>query len=1394
MFDFIAKLFGGGQEEQKKKKPQQALPFDGPFRNAEFARQNAVQQASLGRRSLNPQLATAPAPQRQQFQVPSVRPAQVLLSRPQPQVKPSNPIESLGRMAAGSNEKFFGEGARNIVRLANTLGGDLLNPNQQQIEKKTNDFLRSTGQVNRQGIAPLSQGIDRSKTSFKVGQAAGDIQRTAAEIAASTIPAVKAERLLQGSLATRGILQGGSVGQRIGRNIIPTVGSGALSSAITQGQNTAQNAAENFGTGAAIDAASTLLGPLGSAISRSTRARRGVNSLPAGQAYTTPQMNRNPQRSPEAYRNRNERVHSLPEIPQRELQEILRPDIYHERSYGAGQIQTSDASLTAGLRPQTQIQLPTQARATISNPENYPYKKDSRIKIPDNNDTSIDQSQVRTRGFASSVLDSSNLPPEMRQGLMNKDLTYNVRNTQDLVNRAGKTVENDLREAERIASAGSDDEAQAIGLELLRKYQDEGNYDAAINRVEDIAKKATENGRASQILAAYGKLTPEGALRFTQRQIDKYNESRKLTGSDKAARLTPDKAAELSNIAKKVQSLPDGADKDIAVAELTKVMNTVAPTPLMQKVTSIWRAGLLTSARTLEGGIIGNTTKALLDLPSQAIGAGIDKLITAPLFNNGVRSNIFTLKGSVSGAKEGVKQARDYLKTGIDPRDTASGFDMKGINWEDGNKTLNAVGKGSDLVYRTLGAIDNPFYYSAKGRANFEEAFIEASRRGLKGAEAKDFATDYVNNMSSASQDAATESAKEAVFQNDTILGDFASKLKALPQTIKNPAKRDFTQAIVDFTIPFAKIPGAVATALVDYSPAPGIIKTISALVNNSKGADVDVRALNASIGKSTTGTIGGVWLGSQLYDKGIITLEEPSDAKERQLWQAEGKQKFAIKIGNEWKSMNYIQPLGGLMALGGGYNRAMKEHGDPGKSLITAAATGLKSVTEQSFLQGLSGTVDAIQDPARYAPSLVNSKVGSVIPNFVRDIARATDTAERETNSPIDALNNGIPGLRQNSLPQRDLYGEEIKTRQSPAGVMLDPFKSTQAKNDPVTSELRRLYTVDKDTSVVPTKIDKNQSIGGNKLELSPEQLDKLEGTAGPATKQALDYLIQQPSYQKLADEDKNRLIRKAIDNTRFNARKELASTETFKDKMGTSVSVDPNSLGKFRTPVGSIASSSASTRKTSSLPEGRPERSFLDAASSLSKEDRTKWAAKPVSGEYKPLIDGINKIKPKDLPALPSTNEVAELYSKFQEEKAANKWSPLQTQKESGRLLRDGYKTMLNPDQKFLASLSDADLIQAAQSGKIKKSDIDTLVALDDVFDQLGLSKSIGKKARGVLGYSGGTSRSSGRSGRKSKGGGRKAVGFKAPDKSLYNRIQSTAAIRKLLANAKVTKKGKS
>lgn len=155
------------------------------------------------------------------------------------------------------------------------------------------------------------------------------------------------------------------------------------------------------------------------------------------------------------------------------------------------------------------------------------------------------------------------------------------------------------------------------------------------------------------------------------------------------------------------------------------------------------------------------------------------------------------------------------------------------------------------------------------------------------------------------------------------------------------------------------------------------------------------------------------------------------------------------------------------------------------------------------------------------------------------------------------------------------------------------------------------------------------------------------------------------------------------------------------------------------------------------SKLNKGSKSYKLLDNSSELTTEEAKAWSKEKVSPEYRTLVDNVNSAVPKGLPKVPETNEVAKLYAEFEKNKADSNWSELQNKRESKKVLVEAYKTQLTDNEKFIGTLSDNDIVTAYENGEVSKDEIKRLLVLDETLVKLGMSATIGNKARNKLGY---------------------------------------------------------
>jgi hypothetical protein len=161
---------------------------------------------------------------------------------------------------------------------------------------------------------------------------------------------------------------------------------------------------------------------------------------------------------------------------------------------------------------------------------------------------------------------------------------------------------------------------------------------------------------------------------------------------------------------------------------------------------------------------------------------------------------------------------------------------------------------------------------------------------------------------------------------------------------------------------------------------------------------------------------------------------------KEAAQWKLEGKQANSVLVNGKWRSIGSIGPEN-LVILAG--SKAQRELSPTGGGVGQLAAGIGKDFLSQSLLQGVQGPLNALNDPQRYAQQYAQGLASSVIPNIVKDVAKATDPIARDSKGIASSLKASIPIVRKSLNPQRDALGKVVAQEPSGIGAFVDLFNS---------------------------------------------------------------------------------------------------------------------------------------------------------------------------------------------------------------------------------------------------------------------------------------------------------------------------------------------------------------
>ena len=326
----------------------------------------------------------------------------------------------------------------------------------------------------------------------------------------------------------------------------------------------------------------------------------------------------------------------------------------------------------------------------------------------------------------------------------------------------------------------------------------------------------------------------------------------------------------------------------------------------------------------------------------------------------------------------------------------------------------------------------------------------------------------------------------------------------------------------LSFIIPFVKTPINIMKDALSYTPL-GVF---------SKNMPNDVKIARTAIGLGIATGLG------QLVGAGQITGSYPRDAGKRNAMIAAGTPEYSIKLGDTWYSYARVEPLATIMGstvdgINSVVDYAKKPNYDPKKEkdLAIDIVGGItKNIASKTFLEGISGVMQAIHDPERYGGSFVNSFAGLIIPSVIAAPARTQDPSMRIVTGFGEALQNRVPdfglGLpvpsRQELPVQSMLFGGE-RANPSTGLAAFTGLQTAPAAQNVLQKEVQRV------------KLDYNlpsKSLRG--VELNGEDQSKYQALSGQYADNILGTIIQSNGYQAASDPLKKVILERGLRSAR--------------------------------------------------------------------------------------------------------------------------------------------------------------------------------------------------------------------------------------------------------------------
>jgi hypothetical protein len=592
------------------------------------------------------------------------------------------------------------------------------------------------------------------------------------------------------------------------------------------------------------------------------------------------------------------------------------------------------------------------------------------------------------------------------------------------------------------------------------------------------------------------------------------------------------------------------------LVDLNKMVRNAAGKRWTDYAHEFWINGLLWTASS--ANVAGNSVKTALAIPERGVAAAIGSIRKALgqdvervrgreilSVTHGIVKGLadaFRLPTAGTAAKlvEHVKAwdldaAKQLMKDNADEfgtvyRSIATGESAFGagklethgpaIHWDPNlytsnvTKTTARVANVAGSIIRTPGAALQAEDEAFKSIAYRQQLEALATRRALERADAtvqlapgqRDsvFNAEYSRLMKDPPEDLHLASVDFAQYQT------FTNKLGESGAAFQHWVNKT---PLAKFIFPFVRTPANILKDFTRYTPVPiDLLQKEFRKSLISGGAKADLALSRMAIGTAAMAAV------IHLADQGAIVGGGPAGPDTGEL---DGIKPYSIKLPDgQWYQFNRLEPMGTLLGVVADFHdiihRQYQLDGDNSQLEDLAkviALSAAKNAISKTYLQGLSGVVNALSDPERRGGPWVDQMVTSFLPLYSLGKAARNieDPMARNVFDLADSIRNASPlGDSAELGVRRDYLGRAVEHGRP----WLSPIGVSEKSTDPVDNELARLS--------FPVQMP-DRSISG--IPLNGKQYSRLlelRGTIGGESSNlhaSLAQLIASDGYKALSD-----------------------------------------------------------------------------------------------------------------------------------------------------------------------------------------------------------------------------------------------------------------------------------
>lgn len=550
-------------------------------------------------------------------------------------------------------------------------------------------------------------------------------------------------------------------------------------------------------------------------------------------------------------------------------------------------------------------------------------------------------------------------------------------------------------------------------------------------------------------------------------------------------------------------------DLEADPARLNNFIDKASKPRWRDKFVELWINSLLSGPQTHVVNMLSNTLTSIAQIPEHAAAAGIGaarRVVNREAVDRVTFGEVGSRAvGMLQGAKEGAREFARALRTG-----EASDFVSKVE--DQGQKAISGLkGEVIRIPTRLLTAEDELFKGMARRMELTGLAMRQAQGEGLKGDALRARSAELLANPTDDMMQSALDYGRYVTFQSP--LGEIAGAVSRMTQSAP----------VLKLVLPFVRTPTNLFKFAAERSPAAPLLKEWRRDFA-AGGAKRDLAIARAMVGSG----FGAMF--AEAAVQGHITGSPPSDQNRYRQLQATGWQPYSVKIGDTYYSYKRLDPFAltigaaaDMATLGDGMTDAEREEG---AGLIVASILG--NLSNKTWMSGVSDMMEALSDPERNGGTFVKRLAGSLtVPTGVSQLARWLDPTMREAPDTASYIQSRIPGLSDDLLPKRDIWGAPIVSQGGLGPDILSPIWTSKETDDPVLDALL----------ADNLKLGKlSRKVGGRKL--SDAEYDRYQSVAGPLMHSRIAELLASPEWDSLDQEGRQDELDKTAKSTRAIAR----------------------------------------------------------------------------------------------------------------------------------------------------------------------------------------------------------------------------------------------------------------